>query len=85
MPRTTVYNKDLTENYEKINRKNKKLLDDFIDYCHSMDKTELTIKNYKSQIKIFLCWNKKFNKDTFFCDLQRKDFLTFFVYSCLLC
>lgn len=81
MPRTTVYNKDLTEKYEKINRKNKKLLDDFIDYCHSMDKTELTIKNYKSQIKIFLCWNKKFNKDTFFCDLQRKDFLTFFGYA----
>ena len=56
MPRTTVYNKDLTENYEKINRKNKKLLDDFVDYCHSMDKTELTIKNYKSQIKLaFFC------------------------------
>ena len=81
MPRTTVYNKDLTENYEKINKKDRKLLDDFVDYCRSMDKTELTIKNYKSQIKIFLCWNKKFNKDTFFCDLQRKDFLTFFGYA----
>jgi len=46
MARSTVYNSIVTdERWEQVNKKNKELLKEFLDYLKSTDKAELTILN----------------------------------------
>lgn len=78
MARTTVYNKVVDdENYKLVNEENKELLDEFIDYLHSIDRSDLTIKNYISDIKIFYTWNLEHNKNKFFVDFAKRDMVKF--------
>ena len=80
MARKTIYNTGLTENYDKINPKNKELLESAIRYYKSSDRTATTIFNYENQLKIFFCWNYKENGDKFFIDLRKRDFIFFLGY-----
>ena len=80
MGRKTGFNKDLSKDYENINPKNKELVNDYIQYCYAMDKSKATMITYTNQLKIFMCWNYKYNKDKFFIDLKSKDFVAFIGY-----
>ena len=71
MARSTVYNQITSpDKIEKINRENKELMDDFLDYLESVGRAETTIKNYRADLLIFFCWvfdeldNKSFVKIT---------------------
>jgi len=78
MGRGTVYNKDITADYEKVCDKNKKLVTDFLKYMKSLDKSPQTIKQYEEWLKVFFSWNYSENEDKFFIDLKRRDFVYYF-------
>ena len=78
MARTTVYNSIVNdEDWEKVNQDNKDLLDEFVEYCESTDKSELTVINYISDIKICFIWDLKFNKNQFFIDFNKRTFMKY--------
>lgn len=78
MARTTVYNKVVDdESYKSVNEENKELLDEFVDYLHSIDRSDLTIKNYISDIKIFYIWNLEHNKNKFFVDFTKREMIKY--------
>ena len=71
MGRGTVYNQITSpEKIDKVNKENKMLMDDFLDYLESVGRASTTIKNYKADLQIFFCWcldeldNKSFVKVT---------------------
>lgn len=81
MGRTTSYNNVVTpELWDGVNKQNKRLLEDFLDYKRSCDKSPNTIHQYFQVIRIFMVWNKLNNDDKFFVDLKKRDFIKFFNY-----
>lgn len=82
MGRTTSYNKVFTEDlWETVDKKNKRLIEEFVDYKHSSNKSDTTIYQYESQLKLFFIWNLENNENKFFVDIKKKDFSRFFGYS----
>lgn len=78
MARGTVYNKTVNENnYELINDDNKELLNEFLDYLNSIDKSDGTITQYASDIKIFFIWNLEHNDNKFFTDFTKRDMIRY--------
>lgn len=78
MGRSTVYNDIVTDElWEQVNPDNKELLEEFIEYLHSTDKSELTIINYKSDIQICFVWALKHNKNKFFVDFTKRDIMKY--------
>lgn len=78
MARTTVYNPTVTEEkWGKVNKENKILLDDFIEYLESIDRSELTIKNYISDIKIAFIWSLENAKNKHFTEFTKRDFMKY--------
>ena len=53
MGRKTVYNENLTKNWENVSKENKRLVKDFIQYCKSNDKSPQTIFQYEEWLKVF--------------------------------
>lgn len=78
MGRKTVYNNNLTNDWEKVNSKNKELVRDFIKYCKSNDKSPQSIHQYEQWLRVFFCWNYKENGDKFYIDLKKRDFVYYF-------
>ena len=78
MGRTTVYNDNLTQDYDKVSSQNQRLVKDFIRYCKSNDKSPQTIHQYEEWLKVFFCWNYSENEDKFFIDLKKRDFVYYF-------
>lgn len=78
MSRSTIYNSNLTLDYDKISQENKNLVKGFIRYCKSNDKSPMTIIQYEEWLKVFFCWNYKENDDKFFIDLKKRDFVYYF-------
>lgn len=78
MARTTIYNDNLTENWQAVNEKNKQLLKEFIRYCVANNKSPKTCGQYEAQLKIFFCWNEKENNNLFFIDVKKRHFINFF-------
>lgn len=81
MARTTVYNKNLTEDWEIVNAKNRTLVRDFLNYCRSMDKSPQTIQVYNNILQIFFCWNLRNNYDAYFPNIRKRDYIVFFGYA----
>lgn len=78
MARSTVYNDIVSDElYEKVNPDNKELLEEFIEYLYSTDKSELTIINYESDIKICFVWCLQHNKNKFFIDFTKRDIMKY--------
>lgn len=72
--RTTVYNNIVTpEKMNEVNPENIDLMEDFLDYLVSIDRSKTTIAAYKNDLKIFWCWNLEFNKNKFFVDVKKRD------------
>lgn len=78
MARKTKYNLITNiETIEKINKKNSELLNDFVLYLKSVDRSEGTINGYINDIQIFFVWNLLNNNDKFFVDLTKREFSRF--------
>lgn len=79
MGRGTVYNEVFSEEiWNDVNPENKALLDDFISYKKSSDKSEQTILQYYQMIRLFFCWNYQYNGDKFFVNMRKREFVKFF-------
>lgn len=78
MGRGTVYNANMTENWNKVSKQNKKLVTDYIRYLKSNDKSPQTIMQYEAWLKVFFSWNYEENEDRFFIDLKKRDFVNYF-------
>lgn len=76
--RTTVYNKHTTpEKLEQCNKENIELVNDFLDYLVSIDRSKKTIFNYKNDLEIFMIWNLEYNNNKFFVDITKREFVKF--------
>jgi len=78
LARGTVYNNVVSEgNYDLVLEENKQLLEEFCDYLNSIDRSDLTVKNYTSDIKIFYIWNLENNNNKYFVDFTKRDLIKF--------
>lgn len=79
MARSTVYNDGLVteEKWERVSKKNKDLLKDFLDYCKASNKSPATRYQYEQQLKIFLCYLCDNCDNKFFVDLKKRDLIKF--------
>lgn len=79
MGRTTVYNNIVTdEKYNAVCSHNKNLLNEFIQYNKSIDRSPKTVKQYNSQLKIFFVWNMEYNDNKPFYKIRRRDYVRYF-------
>ena len=78
MARGTVYNPTVTnDKWELVKEENKELLDEFIEYLQSTDKSEGTIKNYTSDIKIAFIWSLEKCKNKEFVEFTKRDVMKY--------
>jgi site-specific recombinase XerD len=70
------------EYIEQINPKNKKLIERFLKNKNAKC-SDLTIKNYKSDLNIFFCYNLVNNDNKHFIDLKKIELSEFFDYGLL--
>lgn len=76
--RSTVYNTITSaEKMNQVNEQNLELEDSFIEYLESTDHSIGTIKQYRSILHVFWCWNLEYNKNKFFVDMTKRDFIKF--------
>lgn len=80
--RTTVYNNITSEaKITQINPKNIELMNDFLDYLISIDRSKGTIDAYKSDLLIFFCWSVDNNDNKYFVDLTKREVSKFQKYA----
>ena len=70
------------EAIEQINPKNKKLMERFLKSKNAKC-SDLTIKNYRSDLNIFFCYNLYNNDNKFFIDIKKIEISEFFDYGLL--
>lgn len=74
MPRKTKYNNITSpEKIAQINPDNKRLMEDFLMYLQSTQKSETTRISYKNDLEIFFVWNMEHNRNKFFVDIAKRD------------
>jgi len=74
MSRSTVYNKIVTDELlAQVNKENMELMDEWVDYLSSVDRSPRTIKQYINNLKIFWVWNLQHNKNKFFVKFSKRD------------
>ena len=60
---------------------NKELLEDFIDYLRSVDRSENTIYQYRADLNIFFVYNLKFNGNKKFIEITKRELTKFQNYA----
>lgn len=65
---------------EKINIKNKKLVEAFLKEKNTRA-SDTTIEAYRSDLNIFFCWNIMQNENKFFVDIKKLEFAEFFSFA----
>lgn len=81
MPRKTFKLRTTSiELLDKVNPENMKLVKRFLKEKKTRS-SELTIKNYESDLNIFLTWNLQNNDDKFFIDIRKLEFSDFFSFG----
>ena len=65
------------ETLARVNPDNLRLLDDFINYLKSTQKSPSTILVYKNDIEIAWVWGLKYNRDKMFTDWTKRDVMSF--------
>lgn len=78
MPRKTKQN-DITspELLEQVCQENKELLRDFLDYLKSVQRSDSTIEQYSSDIKIAFVWNLQFNSNKPFVNWTKRNVVAY--------
>ncbi len=78
MPRKTTMNSITSpELMAQVNPKNKELMNDFIDYLRSMQRSEETIKQYESDLNISFVWSLLHNNNAFYVDWTKRQIVKF--------
>lgn len=78
MPRKTRHNEIVTpELLEQVDSKNMQLLDEFVDYLKSIQRSNATIEQYIYDIKIAFVWNLQFNGNKFFIDWTKRNVVAY--------
>lgn len=79
MSRKTVYNANLVteEKWKQVLQENKDLLEEFLEYKRSTGKSEETIYQYFSMLKVFFVWLLENAKNKFFVDITKRDLIKF--------
>ena len=78
MGRKTKYNYITTpELIDAINPENKRLVNDYLIYLRSMNRSETTIAAYKSDLDIFFVWVLQNANNKFFVDLTKRDLVSY--------
>lgn len=75
--RNQFYNEDIYNN--KVNSLSKEVLEDYILELRAKNKSKGTIKQYSSDIKMFLCWAYENLRDKYILDMKKRDFRNFFL------
>lgn len=78
MPRKTKQNEITSpELLKQVNLKNTQLLNDFIDYLHSVQRSETTIQGYQNDIQIAWVWCLQHNENKFFVDWTKRNIIAY--------
>lgn len=78
MARKTIRNNVFSEEkWALVSKQNKELLNDFIEYLRSTDKSPTTIYAYEDDIKICWIWNLENNDNKFFVDFTKRDIMKY--------
>lgn len=78
MARKTRVNKITDpETLARVNPDNMRLLDDFMSYLKSTQKSPSTIEVYRNDIEIAWVWGLKYNRDRAFTDWKKRDVMAF--------
>ena len=76
--RSTVYNKITSPiKLEEVNPKNKELQEEFLEYLDTIGRAKSTIMQYEQMLNVFFVWNMENNKNKYFIDLNKRDFMKF--------
>ncbi len=79
--RSTVYHKIVSpEKWENVSQKNKDLLNEFLNYLRSANKSPATIAQYEAQLRTFFVFVSERCENKFFVDLKKRDFVKYFGY-----
>lgn len=78
MARKTKFN-DITspELLSQVNQQNTQLLNDFLDYLRSIQRSETTIAGYENDIQIAWVWCLKYNANKFFVDWTKRNIIAY--------
>ena len=80
MPRKTVKNVITSgELIASINPDNQNMAKRFLKEKNTRS-SELTVKNYRSDLNIFFCWNSLHNDNKFFIEIKKLELADFFSY-----
>lgn len=78
MGRKTVYNKFVTDElWEQVNKDNKDLSDEFLNYLSSIGRSKETIFQYKNDLRIFFTWMLLKCKNKHFTELKKREISIF--------
>lgn len=78
MPRKTKHNIITSpELLAQVNPENKQLLDDFLNYLRSIQRSETTIAGYLNDIQIALVWNLQYNSNKSFIDWTKRNVVAY--------
>lgn len=78
MPRKTKQNEITSpELLKQVNLKNTQLLNDFLDYLHSVQRSETTIQGYQNDIQIAWVWCLQHNENKFFVDWTKRNIIAY--------
>lgn len=68
------------ERWELVEKTNKRLYQQYMRYCKSDRKSPGTIKQYGSDLRMFLCWNLMYNDNMCVLDFKKRHFEDFKFY-----
>lgn len=78
MGRKTVYNNITSpELISQISKENMELMNEFISYLKSIDKSPNTIDSYINDLHICFVWNLQNNNNKFFIDFNKRDIMRY--------
>ena len=78
MPRTIVQNRIVTpELIAQIDPTNIALMEGFLTYLRTTQKSDNTIREYRYNVRIALVWNLKYNDNKLFTDWEEEDIMRF--------
>lgn len=81
MPRKTRQNSITSpELLGRVNPKNIKLLDEYVAYMRSVQRSEKTIAGYVSDLRIFFVWLLENADNKFFIDINKRDIIRYQAY-----
>lgn len=76
MARTTVYNNVFTEEkWLLVNEDNKDLMNEFVEYLHSVNRSQGTIDGYVADLKMLFIITHDIMKNKFFVDFNKRDIM----------